>query len=97
MFLQPAKFHASFIPWTIYHQAAWLFIINGNTLLQAQMSLPDTFRKLSESVFAQLPNVRRVDFVTDSYNPFSIKWLERTQDGEKTMHIEVEELCSSQE
>ena len=51
------------------------------------MSLPDTFGELSESIFAQLPNVRRVDFVTDSCHPFSIKGLERAQRGTAKPHL----------
>ena len=67
--------------------ATTAYIIDGNALLQAQMSLPNTFGELSESIFAQLPNVRRVDFVTDSYHPFSIKGLERAQRGTAKPHL----------
>ena len=62
-------------------------IIDGNALLQAQVHLPDTFGQLAESVFRQLPDVPRVDFVTDSYFPQSIKSLERERRGRSQAHL----------
>ena len=49
------------------------YIVDGNALLQAMVSRPSTFRELAEYVFQQLPRPQRVDFVTDSYHPLSIK------------------------
>ena len=49
--------------------------------------LPDTFGELSESLFSQLPKEPRVDFVTDSYHPLSIKSVERNRRGSSTAYI----------
>ena len=62
-------------------------IIEGNALLQAQVHLPDTFGELAESAFRQLSDVPRVDFVTDSYFPQSIKSLERERRGASQAHL----------
>ena len=40
-----------------------------------------TFRELAEYVFQQLPRAQRVDVVTDSYHPPSIKGLKRSRRG----------------
>ena len=58
-----------------------------NALLQAMVSLPSTFGKLAEYVFQQLPIAQRVDFVTDSYHPRSIKELERSIRGSSQAHL----------
>lgn len=39
--------------------------------------MPDTFEELADSVFNMLPKRGRVDFVTDTYDPDSIKSFER--------------------
>lgn len=63
------------------------YIIDGNALLHAQMSLPTTFGELAENIFRQLPKVQRVDFVTDSYHYMSIKGIERERRGASEAHI----------
>ena len=57
------------------------YVIDGNALLQAQVTLPDTFKELAANVFKQLPKMKRVDFVTDTYLPLSVKGLERERRG----------------
>ena len=52
------------------------YIVHRNALLQAMVSLPSTFGELAAYAFQQLPRAQRVDFVTDSYHPRSIKGLE---------------------
>ena len=61
------------------HQSS--VIIDGNALLQALVGIPDTFEQLCEKVFYQLPNAKRIDIVTDSYHPTSIKTIERNRRG----------------
>jgi hypothetical protein len=61
------------------------YIVDGNALLQAQITLPETFKDLAASIFAQLP--KRVDFVTDSYFPLSIKGIERERRGSSKVHL----------
>ena len=63
------------------------YIVDGNALLQAMVSLPSTFGELAEYVFQQLPRAQRVDFVTDSYHPRSIKGLERSRRGSSQAHL----------
>ena len=63
------------------------YIVDGNALLQAMVSLPSTFGELAEYVFQQLPRAQRVDFVTDSYHPLSIKGLERSRRGSSQAHL----------
>ena len=58
-----------------------------NALLQAMVSLPSTLGELPEYVFPQLPRAQRVDFVTDSYHPRSIKELERSIRGSSQAHL----------
>ena len=58
-----------------------------NALLQAMVSLPSTFGELGEYVFQQLPIAQRVDFLTDSYHPRSIKELERSLRGSSQAHL----------
>lgn len=57
------------------------YVIDGNAILQAQVALPNTFGELVESVFDQLPEVPRVDFITNSYWQLSIKMSERNRRG----------------
>lgn len=69
-------------------QGTTSYIMDGNALLQAQVALPGTFGELAESLFKQLPhNSQRVDFVTDSYLPLSIKGLERARRGSANAHL----------
>ena len=63
------------------------YIIDGNALLQTQVSIPETFGELAESLFAQLPKVRRIDFVTDTYRDMSIKEAEREHRGASSTHL----------
>ena len=63
------------------------YIIAGNAVQQARISLPSTFGELAECVFDQLPRAQRVDFVTDSYHPRSIKGVERSRRGSAKAHL----------
>ena len=63
------------------------YIIDGNAVLQAMVSLPSTFGELAECVFDQLPRAQRVDFVTDCYHPCSIKGVERFRRGSAKAHL----------
>ena len=63
------------------------YIVDGNALLQAMVSLPSTFGELAEYVFQELPRGQRVDFVTDSYHSRSIKGLERSRRGSLQAHL----------
>ncbi|XP_041373542.1 uncharacterized protein LOC121386637 [Gigantopelta aegis] len=56
-----------------------IYVIDGSALLQAQVALLSTFGELADSIFDQLPKVQRVDFVSDSYLPLSIKGIERAR------------------
>ena len=56
-------------------------VANGNALLQSLPNLPDTFEELSVVVFSLVPKAPRVDFVTDTYLPMSIKSLEMGRRG----------------
>jgi hypothetical protein len=60
-------------------------IIDGNAMFQ--VALPSTFGELTDSLFAQLPNVSRVDYVTDSYFQNSIKSMERNRRGTSASHL----------
>lgn len=62
-------------------------VVGGNDVLQAMVSLPGTFGELTDSVFEQLPKAERVDFVSDSYQPLSIKDVERCRRGMSAPHI----------
>ncbi|KAK3728506.1 hypothetical protein QZH41_002367 [Actinostola sp. cb2023] len=68
------------------------YVIDGNALLQAMVAIPSTFGDLADSVFEQLPKVHRVDFVTDSYHPLSIKEVERSRRGTSAPHQRLEEV-----
>ena len=63
------------------------YVIDGNALMHAQVALPDTFGELAIKMFDQLPKVPRVDFVTDSYFPLSIKNIERKRRGSDKAHL----------
>ena len=56
-------------------------------MLHSQVALPSTFGELSEKIFLQLPCVKRVDFITDSYHSLSIKRIERERRGSSRPHI----------
>ena len=62
------------------------YIADGNAVFQAMVSLPSTFGQLAERVLDQLPRAQRIDFVTDSYHPCSIKGLERSRRGSSKTH-----------
>jgi hypothetical protein len=62
-------------------------IIDGNAIFQSQVALPSTFSELTDSLFAQLPNVPRVDYVTDSYFQNSIKTIERNRIGASATNL----------
>ena len=57
------------------------------------VSLPSTFGELTEYVFQQLPRAQRVDFVTDSYHPHSIKELERSIRCSSKAHLVGKSSC----
>ena len=65
------------------------YIVDGNTVLQAMVSLPSTFGELAERVLDQLPRAQRTDFVTDSYHPCLIKGLERSRRGSSKAHLVI--------
>lgn len=56
-----------------------MHIIDGNALLYTLQKQPRTFTELASIMFECLPRVKcgRIDFVTDSYQPISIKYQER--------------------
>ena len=56
-------------------------IIDGNAMLQSFKPIPDTFQELAEHVYDKLPKSHRVDFITDTYKPKSIKSYERASRG----------------
>ena len=58
-----------------------VYVFDGNALLQSLTNIPDTFEGVAETVFNQLQKVNRVDFVTDTYHPQSIKSYERQRRG----------------
>lgn len=80
-----SKLMNSIVPQTSLEQRPNLprstYIMDGNALYQSQVSIPKTFADLAESLFDQLPKSPRVDFVTDTYLPMSIKETERTRRG----------------
>ena len=51
--------------------------LDGNALLHALTTLPQTFGELSKKLFSVVPKVNRVDLVTDTYKDNSIKSAER--------------------
>eukprot|EP00745_Piridium_sociabile_P026705 TRINITY_DN42673_c0_g1_i18.p1 TRINITY_DN42673_c0_g1~~TRINITY_DN42673_c0_g1_i18.p1 ORF type:complete len:760 (+),score=189.88 TRINITY_DN42673_c0_g1_i18:236-2515(+) len=63
------------------------YVIDGNAMFQQQVALPTTFGELAEQIFDKLPKVSRVDFVTDSYRPNSIKGSERNRRGTSKKHL----------
>ena len=63
------------------------YVIDGNALMHAQVALPNTFGELATKMFDQLPKVPRVDFVTDSYFPMSIKNIERKRRRSDKAHL----------
>ena len=63
------------------------YIVDGDALLKAMVSLPSTFGELADYVFQQLLRAQRVDFVTDSYHPRLIKGLERSRRGSSEAHL----------
>lgn len=68
-------------PQTIQPQENAVHVVDGNAILQSIISVPDTFEELAEYVFNLLPKHKRVDFVTDTYVPKSIKSFERKRRG----------------
>ena len=56
-------------------------IIDGNAMLQRFKPIPDTFQELAEHVYDTLPKSHRVDIITDTYKPKSIKSYERASRG----------------
>lgn len=58
-----------------------VYVYDGNATLQSLVSIPDSFDALAMMVFNLLPKVPRVDFVTDTYSPMSIKSFERKKRG----------------
>jgi NADH:ubiquinone oxidoreductase subunit len=56
-------------------------------MFQSQLAFPSTFEELADSLFAQLPNVPRVDYVTNAYFQNSIKSIERIRRGTSAIHL----------
>jgi len=56
-------------------------IIDGNVMLQALTQIPQTFEELAQRIFVQLSNTTHVDFITDTYQPQSIKNVEMDRRG----------------
>ena len=52
-------------------------IVDGNATFHELMNVPATFGEVAERLFNSLPKSTRVDFVTDTYMPHSIKDIER--------------------
>ena len=53
-----------------------VYVVDRNALLHALTALPQTLGELSDKLFSILPNVKRVDFVTDTYKDNSVKSAE---------------------
>lgn len=68
-------------PTTTHPRENVVHIFDGNATLQSLPLVPDTFEQLAETVFNMLPKQGRVDFVTDTYSPTSIKSFERRRRG----------------
>ncbi len=63
------------------------YIIDGNAILHMQTALPNTFADLAESLYHQMPKAERVDFVTNTYHPLSIKTNERQRRGTTNTYL----------
>jgi hypothetical protein len=57
------------------------YVIDGNALLHAMVSLPATFAELATTILQTLPQSCPVHFVTDTYKTNSIKDFERQNRG----------------
>lgn len=57
------------------------YVIDGNAFLRSLVRLPETFSDLAKFVISTLPKEKLVHFVTDSYQPDSIKQVERLRRG----------------
>ena len=55
------------------------YILDGNAIFQSQVTLPTAFGQFADSLFALLPNVHRVDLITDLYFHNSIKSIRRSR------------------
>ena len=53
-----------------------VYICDGNAILHAVTGIPETFEDVAEKIFGILPKAKCIDFVTDTYNPNSIKSFE---------------------
>jgi hypothetical protein len=62
-------------------------IIDGIAMFQSQVVLTSTSGEVADSLFAQLPNVSRVDYVTDSCFQNSIKSIETNRRGTSATHL----------
>jgi len=62
-------------------------IIDGNALMQAVVSLPETFEGLAMLIFSSLPSSEVVHFVADTYVPNSVKELERLRRGSSPTYL----------
>lgn len=56
-------------------------IVEGMGFLQSPTALPLTFAELANKVLCSPPAFKRVDFVADTYQPNSIKMMERIRRG----------------
>ena len=62
-------------------------IIDGNAFLRSLVRLPETFGEMAKLVISTLPKGKSVHFVTDSYQPDSIKQAERLRRGTSTTFL----------
>jgi hypothetical protein len=64
-----------------------VYVMDGSAVLHALVDLPITFEQVAMMVFDMLPNVARVDFVTDGYVKNSVKEFERLRRGQSPNYI----------
>ena len=53
------------------------YIIDGNAVFHSLNKVPETFGEVAKTVFASLPQVSKVHFLTDNYKNDSIKSIRR--------------------
>ena len=55
------------------------YILDGNAMFQSQVTLFTTFGQFADSLFALLPNMHRVELITDLHFHNSIKSIRRSR------------------
>ena len=60
-------------------------------MFQSQDTLPSSFGELAECLFAQLPYMASVDYVTDLCFQNSIKSIERNRRGTSAIHLKAQQ------